>query len=290
VDAGAASGTALFPNGTFVQVSGTPSFWEIAGGAPLYVSDWTDVGGAQPYTVITQQEFDALNPVPADGTVFETDTGAVYVVAGGAPMFVTSTSVYNPPPVPFLIDGWDIVNAGNPLSHLNPVPSNGTFLTTTLGQTYRVAGGSPIAVTNWSVFGGVQSSVLIDPWDIANVVNPFAHLEYRPAIGTVAQGLPSGAYWKFGPKNRYLVAATPGAVRVDDHGLVPFSAIPCRVPSLAHKTLAQVKTALLKADCHLGKVHKHLVTRRRHVLQVTKQVPRAKTKHVAYYTVGITIG
>jgi hypothetical protein len=290
VDAGAASGTALFPNGTFVQVSGTTSFWEIAGGAPLYVSDWSDVGGAQPYTVITQQEFYALNPVPADGTVVETDTGAVYVVAGGAPMFVTSTSVFNPPPTPFLVDGWDIVNAGNPLSHLNPVPSNGTFLTTTIGQTYRVAGGAPIAVTNWTVFGGVQSSVLIDPWDIANIVNPFAHLAYRPSVGTVVQGLPSGAYWRFGPKNRYLITASPGAVRVDDRGLVPFSAIPCRVPNLAHKTLAQVRTTLLKADCHLGKVHKHLVTRRRHVLHVTKQVPRAKTKHIAYYTVGITLG
>ena len=77
---------------------------------------------------------------------------------------------------------------------------------------------------------------------------------------------------------------------VDDRGLVQFSAIPCRVPSLAHKTLAQVKTALLAADCHLGKVHQHLVTKRRHVLRVIKQVPRARTKHVAYYTVGITLG
>jgi len=82
VDAGAASGNVLFPNGTFVQVSGTPQFWEIAGGAPLYVNDWGAVGGVQPYTVITQQQFDSLNAVPANGTVFDTDTGAVYMVAG----------------------------------------------------------------------------------------------------------------------------------------------------------------------------------------------------------------
>jgi hypothetical protein len=106
----------------------------------------------------------------------------------------------------------------------------------------------------------------------------------------VVQGLPSGAYWRFGPKNRYLIPPSPGAVRVDDRGLSPFSAIPCRVPNLAHKTLAQVKTALVTADCHLGKVHKHLATRRRHVLRVVKQVPKARTKHVAYYTVGITLG
>jgi len=290
VDAGGASGSVLFPNGTFVQVSGDTNYYEIAGGAPLWVSNWSDVGGAQPYTVITPQQFAALNPIPTDGTVFETDTGAVYVVAGGAPMFVSSTSVFNPPPVPFLVDEWDIDNAGNPLSHLNAYPASGTFLTTTTGQSYRIAGGAPIAVTRWSIYGGVPASVTIDPWDIANIYNPLARLVYRPGVGTMVEGLPSGAYWEFGPKNRYLIPPHPGVVRVDDRGLVPFSAIPCRVPNLANKTLAQVKTALLKADCHLGKVHKHLVTKRRHVLRVVKQVPRARTKHVAFYTVGITLG
>ena len=290
VDAGGASGGELFPNGTFVQVSGTTSFWEIAGGAPLFVNDWTDVGGVQPYTVITQQQWGALNRVPADGTLFQTGTGAIYVVAGGAPLYVTSTSVFTGAPQPFLVDEWNIDNVGNPLSHLNRLPANGTFLTTTLGQTYRVAGGAPVGVSSWSVFGGAQPSVVIDPWDIANISNPLAHLAARPAVGTVVQGLPSGAYWRFGPKNRYLMPPTPGAVRVDDRGLLAFSAIPCRVPNLAHKTLAQVKTALLRADCHLGKVQTRRLSRLAHVLRVIKQVPPPRTKHSAYYTVGITVG
>jgi Rv2525c-like, glycoside hydrolase-like domain len=290
VDAGAASGSALFPNGTFVQVAGTTAFYEIAGGAALYVNDWSDVGGVQPYTVISQQQFDALNPVPANGTMFQTNTGAVYVVAGGAPMYVTSTSLFPSAPPPFLVDQWNVDNVGNPLSHLNATPANGTFLTTTAGQSYRVVAGAPVGVINWAVFGGVQPAVAIDAWDIANISNPLSRLVPRPSVGAVVEGLPSGAYWRFGPKNRYLVPPTAGAVRVDDRGLIPFSAIPCRVPTLAHKTLAQVKTALVKADCHLGKVHSHLVTRRRHVLRVIKQVPRARTQHVAYYTVGITLG
>ena len=290
VDAGTASGGELFPNGTFVQVSGTTSFWEIAGGAPLFLNDWTDVGGVQPYTVITQQQWAALNRVPANGTLFQTGTGAIYVVAGGAPMYVTSTSVFTAAPQPFLVDEWNIDNAGNPLSHLNPLPANGTFLTTTTGQTYRVAGGAPIAVSTWSVFGGAQPAVMIDPWDIANISSPLAHLAARPAIGTVVQGLPAGAYWRFGPKNRYLVPPSPGAVRVDAHGLLAFSAIPCRVPSLAHKTLAQVKTALLGADCRLGKVQTRRLSRLSHVLRVIKQVPAPHTRHLANYTVGITLG
>jgi hypothetical protein len=289
VDVGGATGNAVFPDGTYVQVSGTAPVYEIAGGAPLWVSDWADVGGVQPYTVITQQQFDSLNPVPANGTFLTTHTGAVYRVAGGAPMYVNDPAQFGPI-APLLVDEWDLDNAGNPLSHMTTAPANGTFISTTTGLNYRVAGGAPIGVTNWSVFGGPQSSVMIDPWDVANAWNPAARLTYRPAVGTTVEGLPSGAYWRFGPKNRYLVAPLPGAVRVDDHGLVQFSAIPCRVPYVLHNTLAQVKAALLKADCHLGKVHVHLLTRRRHTLRVTKQIPAAHIRKAAYYTVGITLG
>jgi Domain of unknown function (DUF1906) len=289
VDASTASGDVAFPNGTFVQVSGSTDYYEIAGGAPLLVSNWSDVGGAQTYTVITQQQFDALNPVPTNGTLVQTDTGAVYVIAGGAPLFVSNLALFGSPQ-PLLVDQWDIDNVGNPMSHLNAVPSNGTFLTTTTGLNYRVAGGAPIGVTTWSAFGGSQPSVAIDPWDVANIYNPASHLKYRPAIGTVVEGLPSKTYWEFGPKNRYLVASSPAAVREDDRGLHVYSAIPCRVPGLGHMTLAQVKAALLKADCHLGKVHDRPLTRRRHTLRVIKQVPKARSKHVANYTVGVTLG
>ena len=289
VDAGGAGGGALFPNGTFVQISGDSSFFEIAGGAPLIVDAWNDVGGVQPYTVITQQQFDSLSPVPTDGTMIQTDNGAVYVIAGGAPIYVSDLALFGTVQ-PVLVDIWDVQNAGSPGSGLNAAPSNGTFLKTTTGLNYRVAGGAPIGVTTWKPFGGAQPSVTIDPWDISNVSNPLTRLVYRPSVGTVVEGLPSGAYWEFGPKNRYLVPPSPGAVRVDDHGLVPFSAIPCRVPGLGHMTLAQVKLALMKADCQLGKVRDRPLTRRRHTLRVTRQSPAARSKHVAFYRVGVTLG
>ncbi|MBV8966833.1 MAG: DUF1906 domain-containing protein [Mycobacteriaceae bacterium] len=289
IDVGGATGSALFPDGTFVQVTGAPENYEIAGGAPLWVSDWNAVGGVQPVTQITQQQFNSLNSVPADGTFLRTDTGAVYRVAGGSPMYVNDPTQFGTI-APLLVDQWDVTYVGNPLSRMTAAPADGTFLSTTTGLNYRVAGGAPIGVTNWSVFGGPQPGVTIDSWDVANAWNPAAHLAYRPAIGTTVEGLPSGAYWRFGPKNRYLVAAVPGAVRVDDHGLVQFSAIPCRVPYVLHNTLAQVKAALLKYDCHLGKVHIRPLTRRRHTLRVTSQVPAAHMRKSAYYTVGITLG
>jgi hypothetical protein len=140
VDAGGASGGALFPDGTFVQVAGLPYFFEIAGGAPLLVSDWTTVGGVQPYTVISQQQYVSMNPVPANGTFLETNTGGVYRVAGGAPMAVTDPTPFGAI-APVHVDQWNLDNVGNPLSHLNLVPSNGTFVSTTSGLTYRIAGG-----------------------------------------------------------------------------------------------------------------------------------------------------
>jgi hypothetical protein len=289
VDAGAAGGGALFPNGTFVQISGSTDYFEIVGGAPMLVYSWNDVGGAQPYTVITPQQFDALGHVPTNGTLIETNNGAVYVIAGGAPMYVSDPALFGSVE-PTSVDIWDVENAGSADSGLNAAPANGTFLSTTTGLNYRVAGGAPIGITTWRPFGGAQPSVTIDPWDIFNVSNPLTRLVYRPSIGTVVEGLPSGAYWAFGPKNRYLVPPSPGAVRVDDRGLVPFSAIPCRVPGLGHMTLAQVKAALIKADCQLGKVHDRPRTRRRHTLRVIRQVPAARSKHVAFYRVGVTLG
>jgi hypothetical protein len=291
VDVGGAAGSALFPDGTFVQLSGTTDYFEIAGGAPLFVSNWSDVNGPPqtPPTVITQQQYDSLNPVPANGTFLTTSTGAVYRVAGGAPMYISDPAAFGAI-APLLVDQWDIDNVGNPLSHLNTVPANGTFLTTTTGLNYRVAGGAPIGITTWTVFGGAQPSVTIDPWDLANIFNPLARLLYRPAVGTTIEGLPSGAYWRFGPKNRYLVTPTPGAVRVDDRGLKPFSAIPCRVPWMFQNTLARVKVVLLKADCHLGKVHIRPLTRRRHILHLIRQIPAPHVRKAAYYTVGITLG
>jgi hypothetical protein len=192
---------------------------------------------------------------------------------------------------PVHVDQWNLDNVGNPLSHLNPIPSNGTFLNTTSGVTARIAGGALFTVTNWSLFGGVQPYVTIDPWDVANIFSPLARLAYSPAGGTVVEGLPSGAYWVFASGLRRLTPPTAGAVGVEDRSLGVYPGVPCQVPTLKHLTLPQVKRALLAADCHLGKVHRHLARhRRRHVLRVIKQVPRAQTQHVAYYTVGVTLG
>ena len=217
------------PDGTFVSIAGTGAVYRMAGGAPLFVSDWTTVGGPQPVTVLTAQQFQSLCPVPV----------------------------------------------------------NGTFLMTSTGAVYRVAGGAPLSIPNWAVFAGVQPSIAIDEWDLANLGNPITHLEPVPANGTVVRGLPSGKYWTFSRGRRMYGGARTAAVAVADAGLTPFRTVPCLVPRLAQLTFPQAKSALAKADCRLGKVGRPRHWPRFHKLRVFWQIPIGGRRHAAGWRVGI---
>jgi len=222
----------VIPDGSFVEVSGTTNVYEIAGDAPLLVEDWADVGGIAPVTQITRAQFSGLNSVTANGTFLTTESGAAYRVAGGAPLLVSSWAGFGGAQRAVLIDQWDIDNAGNPLAHLNPFPANGTFLRTTTGAIYRVAGGAALGVSSWARVGGVRPAVVIDEWDIDHIVDPPAHLNAVPAGGTLVEGLPSRTYWEFVGGRRKAVAPTPAAVAVDDLALLPFADVP-RAPRRA---------------------------------------------------------
>jgi hypothetical protein len=287
--ASSASATAAIPDGTFVQVEGSEAIHEIAGGAPLFVSPqyWSTLG-PQTVTKISQQELARLNPLPADGTLLEDSTGSQYRVAGGAPLFVSEPGLFAGVQ-PVTIDHWNIANIGNPLAHLNPVPAKGTFLTTTTGQIFRVAGGAPFALSRWSLFGGVRPSVTIDQWDLANISSPAAHLNAKPFEGTVVEALPSRTYWVFAGGRRRLTSARAAAVQVDDAGLAAFAGIPCTVPRLKQLTLRQVRRVLQGADCRLGRVQLRRVGQSS-ALHVIQQAPRPRTTRAASWAVEITLG
>ncbi len=223
--------TALFPDGTFVQVAGQPEVYRIAGGAPLLVTDWSTVGGPQPVTSITEAQLYTLPPVPVDGTFLGTEAGAFY----------------------------------------------------------RVAGGAALPVSDWSIYGGVQPYVTIDPYDVQNPADPASHLYAHPLDGTVVQGLPSGTYWSFSRGRRVPVAPRSSAVAVSDASLAVYPIVNCVVPRLRHKTLAQAKLALQNAHCTLGKVLRPRRVRRGHVLLVVAQSPHAGRKHVAGWKVRVRL-
>jgi hypothetical protein len=233
------------PDGTFVQVSGYPAIYRIAGGAPLYVSNWTPFGGIQPVKVISQQVFSSLPPYPA----------------------------------------------------------NGTFLTTSpTGVSYRVAGGAPLLITTWNIFGGLQPAVTIDQWDVTNITNPLARLRPTPANGTLVEGLPSDTYWTIEAGTRTQTTANPAAVAVDDQALTPFTinsgaggtplpktkpAPKCLVPRLKHMILSRARGALRKAHCRLGKIRRPRHWPRRHVLRVFGQSATWRSAHRGGFTVNL---
>src|SRR5262245_25966486 len=149
--AGAAGAIPAIPDGTFVQVEGSQAIYEIAGGAPLPVSTeyWSSLGASPPPQPITAQQFASLNSVPADGTFLES-AGAMYRVAGGAPLPIANPSLFaNPQPV--TIDPWDIADAGSPEVHLNSHPRDGT-----------VVEGLPSG-TDWEFLGGRRRLTTASP-------------------------------------------------------------------------------------------------------------------------------
>lgn len=191
-------------NGTFVNAEQTGDVYVIAGGAPLYVSSWSVYGGAKPLVTIDNWDItnagkgplSHLNAVPAEGTFVNALTSArneagAFVIVGGAPLWISSWSVYGTEPSLVTIDIWDITNAGKDArSHLNKVPANGTIvnaLTSSRAEygAFVIAGGAPLWISSWSVYGGEPTPLTtVDAWDVKNAGNVASHLNKVPANGT----------------------------------------------------------------------------------------------------------
>jgi surface antigen len=117
---------------------------------------------------------------PPNGA-FVSYQGAVYRMAGSAPIYVSSWSAFGgPQPTTTLTDQqW---------ASLPQFPADGTFITgAQRGEVYRIAGGAPVYVSTWSAFGGQQPTMSIDVAAIDNAGGGgvWNHLNYRPADGTL---------------------------------------------------------------------------------------------------------
>ncbi|MBV9472895.1 MAG: DUF1906 domain-containing protein, partial [Solirubrobacterales bacterium] len=208
---------------------------------------------------------------------------AVWLIAGGAPLYVSSWSPFGGP------QPYTIISAQQ-FSSLNPYPANGTFLATSTRGVFRVVGGAPFGIRSWSLYGVVLPSITIDPWNILNISNPAAHLRTAPVDGTVVQGLPSHRFWVFYGGRREPSLPSTRAFSVDDATLAIFPLITCVVPNLRHLTVAQARAALNQAHCELGKTHRPRRAPAHRTLHVVGQSPRARSTHAANHRVAITLG
>jgi cell wall-associated NlpC family hydrolase len=225
-----ADGTLLCANGYV---------YEMAGGAPEYVSAWAAIGGSRPCVGIDPADianadqpvpWNHLHMYPADGTfVLSGSSGTVYEIVGGAPLYVSSWSVFGGTKPTTEIDPADIANVDQPApwNHLHMYPADGTFINalSSTGQeegSYVVAGGTPFYISSWSDYGGVQPVVTVDVWDVTNASNSTAHLSATPLDGTIVEGVPSGTYWQFTSGKRQTTSLSSGAVTVEDSSLSNF--------------------------------------------------------------------
>jgi hypothetical protein len=150
-DTATAGNTSPFPDGTFVEVSGDPNNYRIAGGAAMLVPSWASYGGPQPVQMITAQQFSQMAPYPRNGTFLNDTNNVNYRVAGGTAFRIGTWSIYGGPQPTVTIDAFDIQIIGNPLVHLAPAPVNGTIVEGLPSRTY------------WSFTSGRRSKVAATP-------------------------------------------------------------------------------------------------------------------------------
>ena len=89
-------GAYTISNGDFIHTPWDGRIYRVAGGAPVWVSNWNVLGGPQPYRDISPAEFGALPQYPAPGTFLNSlPAGAVYrVIERGHLYYIPSWSYF----------------------------------------------------------------------------------------------------------------------------------------------------------------------------------------------------
>ncbi|MBD2760535.1 CHAP domain-containing protein [Yimella sp. cx-573] len=184
-----------FSDGSFVRATDNGEMYRIAGGAPIYVSNWNVFGGSKPATDVSRAQLISMRQYPADGTfVSGAPSGRVFRFAGGAPHYVSTWNSFGGVQPTIVVDDFtlDRPDGSSPLNHVRRYPADGTFISNTAdGRVYRTAGGAPLYVSNWANVGGEKPTTSLDPWDFGN----FTNLRRVPTDMFIV-GMPSGRVFR----------------------------------------------------------------------------------------------
>jgi hypothetical protein len=201
------------PNGTFVSYQG--NVYRIAGGAPLYINSWTPFGGPQPTEPLSAAQWATLRQFPLDGTTVSTaDTGGIFKIAGGAPLWLNSCQAGCGSPIEveqYSINSNGTYPGGTP--HLLAYPADGTTLSTAdTGGVFKIAGGAPLWLNSCAPGCGSPIEVMqytinsdgTDPWGPDN-------LNAVPVDGTTIASVDTGGVFKIaGGAPLYLNSCVAG--------------------------------------------------------------------------------
>jgi hypothetical protein len=165
--------------GTFLVDRLTARPYRVTGGAPVIVTDWGPFGGVPHYVTIDDWDivhagacggYCHLSMTVRDGTIVRgLETGQVYVVAGGAPIYLSTWATFGGVQ-PFVnVNQAALANAGagGYWNHLAFTPADGTLISDgTTGQLYVVTSGHPQVAVAGS--GGSTGFTLVDHAAIMN--------------------------------------------------------------------------------------------------------------------------
>lgn len=192
-------------DGSFLRTTAGIDF-KVVSGTPTYIGGWARFGGTKPTTTIDASAVEHagqggvyahLRDTIPDNT-FITDNGNnnVYRMAGGAPIYVSSWSVFGGKRATQFVDSAAIAHAGGtgPYAHIRSVPINSTFVRAGTGTVYRMAGGAPLAVTDTKALSTTATIIQIDPAAVtrSGQSGVWTHLLTYPSTGTFLEGVPSG--------------------------------------------------------------------------------------------------
>jgi hypothetical protein len=199
---GPATESPAVSDGDFLRSNSTGAVYRVAGGAPLYVSSWSAVGGVQDTTTVDQSLIDSLPQTPRNGTLVSKESGpnpGVYEFAGGAPIWVSDWAHIGGSRPYVIIDGAAIDNAGagGVWDHVRLAPADGTVVGGSTNGIYIFAGSAPIWVSDWAHIGGSRPYTLIDYSAIDNAGNGrWSHLRQQPADGTFIRAYTTGDVYR----------------------------------------------------------------------------------------------
>lgn len=141
---------------------------------------------------------------PPTGTFLRSrEDGAVYRMAGGAPVWVTTWTAFGGTKATHLVSSATV-------AALPRYPRNGTYL---LGaqrrEVYVVAGGAPVHVSAWANVGGRKAYTTVDQVaiDRAGSGGRYNHLSYRPVDSSYLRGATTGRVYQMKGGIAYYVAS-----------------------------------------------------------------------------------
>ena len=150
-------------DGTFIRDGSNNKVYRIAGGSAMYVQNWANVGGQQTAVLVDPAVFtNELLNYPADGTfIRDGSNGKVYVVAGGAPLYVSDWANVGGQQAATTIDPWVFTNK------LLTYPMDGTLVKGYVSQDeYQIVSQAAVYIADPGQVSGPR--VIVDDWAIDN--------------------------------------------------------------------------------------------------------------------------